>query len=84
MNIKQAKARAEELNIKITPDKRINGKIYFCVIDATNFEAVIVDRAGAGSRWRPEGAICNHPRGVAIEVAITALLSRRNKTEGAS
>lgn len=78
MNIKQAKAFAKLRDIEITADHTLNGKTYFVVCDTTNNEAVIVDRA---SRvwWRPEGAKCNHLRGVAIEVAITMLLSRRNK-----
>lgn len=78
MNVNQAKAYAKARNMEITADHTLNGKTYFIVIDTTNDEAVIVNRA---SRvwWRPEGATCNHLRGVAIEVAITALLSRRNK-----
>lgn len=78
MNAEQAKKYAKANSIEVTGDHVLSGKKYFCVCDTTNDEAVIVNRAGS-VWWRPEGAIANHPRGVAIEVAVVALLSRRNK-----
>lgn len=78
MNTAQAKSLAKSKQMEVTADHTLNGKTYFVVIDTTNDEAVIVNRA---SRiwWRPEGAIANHLRGVAIEVAVCSLLTRRNK-----